>query len=491
MSSGTARGVHTSVLTVLAGSITLMIVARLLFWHVPAGNDEAGYLMIGNGWHHGSSVYGDYWVDRPPLMIWIMQLSGDLTTLRILGLVTSALTVLGVARAAYVARGSDAARWAGAAAAVFSAAHWLGTPRVNGEMLAGAFVAWSFALTLQAVLRPGSRGSLLGLLSGALAACAMLIKQTIADGVVLAVVLFVVLAWQRADDRRTATRVLGWGVAGAGLTVGAGLAGAAARGTSPKELFDALVVFRFHAGEVVRTSASDATEFRLWALLAIWVVSGLAVVTVLACWHGARTREPVLLAAVGVIGVDSLLALLGGSYWGHYLLQLVPATALAVGWLADQVRPRLRTGVAVAIAVATLGNVAWAAVTQPSEDAEAEVVGHWLRDSRQKADTVVVAYGQPNVVSNAEMASPYPYLWSLPVRTLDPKLKELTAVLDGPGRPTWFVDWSGLESWGVDPSTLRVALREHYRNVADLCGRTIWLRQDASRRLVAMPRSCP
>ncbi len=102
-----------------------------------------------------------------------------------------------------------------------------------------------------------------------------------------------------------------------------------------------------------------------------------------------------------------------------------------------------------------------------------------------------MAYGQPNVVRNAEMTSPYPYLWSLPVRTLDPKLREFTAVLDGPERPTWFVDWSGLESWGVDPSRLRVVLREHYRNVGDLCGRTIWLRQDASRRLVAMPRSCP
>lgn len=481
----------TSVLTVLAGSIALMLVARLLFWNVPAGNDEAGYLMIGNGWHHGSSVYGDYWVDRPPLLIWIMQLAGDLTTLRLVGLLSSALTVLGVARAAYVARGPDAARWAGAAAAAFSAAHWLGTPRVNGEMLAGAFIAWSFALTLQAVLRPGSRGRLLGFASGALAACAMLIKQTMVDGVVLAVVLVVVLAWQRSDDRRAATRALVGGAFAAAVTFGAGLAGAAARGTSPKELFDALVVFRFHAGEVVRTSASDATEYRLWALLAIWMVSGLAVVTVLACWHGARTREPVLLAVVGVIGVDSMLALLGGSYWGHYLLQLVPASALAVGLLADQVRPRLRTGVAAAIAVATLGNVAWAAVTQPSEDAEAEVVGRWIRDSAQQADTVVIAYGQPNVVSNAEMASPYPYLWSLPVRTLDPNLQQLTSVLDGAARPTWFVDWSGLDSWGVDPSTLRVALHDHYRPVADLCGRKMWLRRDESRTLAPLPRSCP
>ena len=471
-------------------AVAACLLGRAPLIALPLSPDEGGLLMVSSQWSPGTSVYGDYWVDRPPLLIWIMQLAGGLTTLRVVGLVASVVTVLGLARAGYVARGPYAARWAGAAAALFGAAHWLGTPRVNGEMLAGAFVAWSFALTLQAVLRPGSRGNLLGFVAGALAASAMLIKQTIADGVVLAVVLVVVLAWQRSDDRRTATRVLGWGAAGGGLTVGASLAGAATRGTSPAELFDALVVFRFQAGEVVRMSASEATGHRLWILLAIWLVSGLAVVTALACWYAARTRDPALLAAVGVIGVDSLFALLGGSYWGHYLLQLVPATALAVGLLADRVRPRVRTGVAAAIVAATLGNVAWAAATQPSEDAEAEVVGHWLRDSGHRTDTMVVAYGQPNVVSNAEMASPYPYLWSLPVRTLDANLREFTAVLDGPGRPTWFVDWSGLESWGVDPSRLRVALREHYRKVGDLCGRTIWLREDASRTLAA-PRSCP
>jgi hypothetical protein len=150
----------------------------------------------------------------------------------------------------------------------------------------------------------------------------------------------------------------------------------------------------------------------------------------------------------------------------------------------------VRTGVAAAIVGATLVNVVWAAVTQPSDDVEAEVVGHWLRDSGQRGDSVVVAYGQPNVVRNAEMATPYPYLWSLPVRTLDPKLRELATVLEGRQRPTWFVDWSGLESWGVDPSRLQVVLRGHYRSVADLCGRTVWLRQDVSRTLAA-PEGCP
>jgi hypothetical protein len=117
---------------------------------------------------------------------------------------------------------------------------------------------------------------------------------------------------------------------------------------------------------------------------------------------------------------------------------------------------------------------------------DARTVGTWLRDSGQPSDTAVVAYGQPNVLAAARMASPYPYLWSLPVRTLDPDLTLMTGVLSGPDRPTWFVDWSGVRSWGIDPSALEPVLERDYRKVAEICGRAIWLVRGAPR---ALPRA--
>jgi hypothetical protein len=250
------------------------------------------------------------------------------------------------------------------------------------------------------------------------------------------------------------------------------------------------VTFRADAGEVIRTSASSATTERLLVLIGIWLASGLALITMLTAWHGLRSRQPVLLAALAVIVFVSSAAMLGGSYWAHYLFQLVPASALAAGLLVDQVRPRIARGVAIFIVAMTGGNLVLSLAVPPGDGGTAKAVGSWLRESGQPSDTAVVAYGQPNVLTAADMTSPYPYLWSLPVRTLDPDLAIMTKVLDGPDRPTWFVDWSGIDSWGIDPTTLQPVLERDYRKVADVCGRSIWL--DRSRpRSLAKPRTCP
>lgn len=475
----------------VGGVIAAMIAARLLYFGQLPGRDEAGFLIVGASWEHGPWLYGEYWVDRPPLLIWIMELAGNLTMLRAFGLLASVLMVLGVCRAAYVMRGSRAAMWAAGTAAVFSTAHWFGVSRTNGEMLASPFVAWGIALAAQALLRPDRRSWLYSLFAGVLAAGAILIKQTIIDGLVFAFVLAVVLAWQRPELRRHAAIVAANGMLGLLAAIAVALAASTARGTTPRELFDALVTFRADAGEVIRVSASSATTDRLWALLGTWAASGLAAIAVLTLWRALRRREPALLATGAVIAFVSGAAMLGGSYWAHYLIQLIPATAIAAGLLAEQIRPRIRYGIA-ALAIATsVGSLAFTVVIPPDDGRDAQIVGDWLKQSGQAADTGVVAYGQPNVLGNAEMTSPYPYLWSLPVRTLDPDLSTLSATLTGPDRPTWFVDWSGIGSWGItDPSRLESILDTRYRRVAEMCGRTIWLDRDENRRLAPV-KECP
>lgn len=470
--------------------ILAMVAVRLVFLGVPAGGDEAGFLLVGAGWDHGSSLYGNFWVDRPPLLIWIMELAGSVTVLRLIGLAGCVLMVLGVARTAYLAGGDRAARWAGATAALFSIAPWLGVPRTNGEMLAAPFVAWGFALAAHALLRPERRAWLYGLGAGVLATCAGLIKQTVADVIVFAVVLAIASAWQHRISSRRAVIVVAAGLAGVVLALGVGIAGAAARGTTLPELFEALVTFRLEAGEVIRTSASRATADRFVILLATWLGSGLALIAGLTFWHATRRRDPVLLAALAVIVFVSGTALLGGSYWAHYLFQLVPASALAAGLLVGHVSLRVRYMTTALVLVMTCGNLMVNLVNPPNGGAKAEAVGTWLRESSDPSDTAVIAYGQPNVLTSADMTSPYPYLWSLPVRTLDPDLTVMSGVLSGPDRPAWFVDWSGIDSWGVDPTTLQSVLEHNYRKVAEVCGRTIWLDRTQQREL-ATSQDCP
>src|SRR3546814_11711924 len=46
--------------------------------------------------------------------------------------------------------------------------------------------------------------------------------------------------------------------------------------------------------------------------------------------------------------------------------------------------------------------------------------------------------------------SPYPYLWSLPMRTLDPERAEMVALLRSGDRPTWFVEWVDRDHWSTE-----------------------------------------
>jgi hypothetical protein len=485
-----ARGSRPSLLVVISTSVAALVAVRLVMFRTYTGGDEAGYLMVGRGWHHGTSIYGDYWVDRPPLLLWLNELAGDVTTLRVLGLFASVLTLLGVAWAAHLARGADAARWAAGAAALFGAAQWLGVARANGEMFAAPFVAWSIALTLYAVLRtPWRVPAALG--AGVLAVCALAIKQSVIEPFVFAVALSLAMVVQRPESRRIVIRVLAWGAVGAAATAAVVLICADARGTSPADLFDAVIRFRAEAGEVIRSSASDATPLRLLVMMGTWTVSGLGAATVLAVWHGARRKEPLLLATAATLLCSLVIALFGGSYWAHYLIQMVPAASLAIGLLVSRVPLQLMRRLAAATVALTLANLVFSLGFEPDDNGQQHTVGTWLHDARQPADTAVVTFGQPNILYDAEMSSPYPYLWSLPVRTRDSHLRELSAVMTSPHRPTWVVNWSGLSSWGVEPGRTKAVLDDGYRKVATICGRSIWLLKTDTRTLPAVPKVCP
>ena len=41
----------------------------------PVSPDEAGFLMKAAQWAEGTSLYGNFWVDRPPLLIMLFQLA--------------------------------------------------------------------------------------------------------------------------------------------------------------------------------------------------------------------------------------------------------------------------------------------------------------------------------------------------------------------------------------------------------------------------------
>lgn len=166
----------------MTGSVLLLaaaaVVARLPLLGRPLSPDEGGSLMVAQQWGPGRSLYGAYWVDRPPLLITLFQLAGAIgggaVGLRFFGAIcvgSSALLAAALARA--VARvGGRSPRSvlvttsAAATAAVFLVSPLFGSSEVDGELLAVPFVLAGLVATFHA--RAGGRGQLAW---WALAAC--------------------------------------------------------------------------------------------------------------------------------------------------------------------------------------------------------------------------------------------------------------------------------------------------------------------------------
>ena len=111
----------------------------------------------------------------------------------------------------------------------------------------------------------------------------------------------------------------------------------------------------------------------------------------------------------------------------------------------------------------TLSDAAYAQV--------APTVGAFVQRSAHPGDTATVLFGKADVQQATGLRSPYEHLWTLPMRTLDPHLANLQAVLRGPAAPTWVVAWGDLDPWNIDAhGRTRLALATHYRPVARVCG---------------------
>ena len=117
-------------------------------------------------------------------------------------------------------------------------------------------------------------------------------------------------------------------------------------------------------------------------------------------------------------------------------------------------------------------------------------MGEAIADVSAPQDTIVTLPGQSNVNYAAGLASPYPHLWALPARTLDPRGRRLKRLLAGPQAPTWVVR-SRLVRRTPPPGSIGAAIREHYRPVARICGATVFLRRGPESRahLVPDPRA--
>ena len=463
--------------------------AWLPFLYSPLTSDESGFLMLAEQWKPGSSLYGDYWVDRPPLLLWLFTIGGhlgpvDATTsglvapgLKLLGAVASGLSVvLAGVLASQVSPGNRSARLTTVVlAAALLSSPLLGMSAVNGELLAVPFVLLGLVCAVTAMRRSWEwRTVVLAASAGASGMAAALVKQNFIDVFVFTAVLLAVShrrvprLWERAATFS----------GGATVLLGAALLGAWARGTSVPELWDAVVVFRVHAATIIDASASSTTTGRAVLLAAVCVGSGVAVVLVVAVAAIFARRTPLVLPALAMTAWELFAIAAGGSYWLHYLTGVIPGLVLlaAIARAGPRSGRALRYAVAYTVATALAAWTFWATATP--QDTPVSQVSSYLREHARPSDGVVVGFGHPEIIAASGLDSPYEYLWSLPARVRDPQLAHLHAVMAGDSAPRWVVvRGDSLDTWGLDADHAQQYLTRNYVERVSYGSWHVWQRR--------------
>jgi len=478
---------------VIWGAVAITVAVRVPLLDLPAWADESGFLTVGGGWHLGDSpgdrfVYDAHWVDRPPVLVTLYGLAdglGGLVALRIMGAVAAAVTVACVAWIAHSVAGPRAASWAAVtgAALLSTPFHW--SFMVDGELMAAPFVAAGIGCVITGLAADGRRGLLLSCAGGVAAGAAILTKQNIADVFVFMAAVVAMGLLLRSISLRKAARHSGAflvGVVGVGAVVAVWTI---AHGTSLGAVYYAMYPFRFDAAAATSSGTTAISWGRLASMGTAAVLSGLALLAVWVAISGVRRRhrDAPVLALLVVLVFDLFSVAAGTNYWLHYLIQpVVPVAALTGILVARGSLVRFLSVFAVVTAL-----VGWVVLLiSPPQTAE-ELVGEAIAEASSPQDSIVTLPGRSNVNFAAGLPSPYPYLWALPARTLDPGGVELKKLLGGPRAPTWLVSHRVRRS--PRPGSVGASIADHYREVARICGRVVYVNKNVTRpQPAAQPR---
>lgn len=482
--------------TWIVAGIAVAFALRAAWLDAPLGRDEGGDAYVARAWDHsGPFAYGPYFLDRPPLLLALYRaavLAHGALGIRVLGALAAAAAVALITLLANRLGGRRAAIGASLVGAVLVSSYAIASVDTPAELLAILPSTGSILCLVSGLEREGRRAHWLLAAAGLLAGLALMVKQSFGDALVAGVLALVAVAVLRQVRRRELALCAASYAAGLAAVVGALVVWEQLARTPDESVWYALVGFRLDAASALAGSdvSGHATRLVMPAL-----GSGLALGVILAAAGLASLRaRPVALVALaawllaGTAGIA-----LGGSYWSHYLIQLVPVTAVGAGLALTQWR---RAGTLAALAVA-LPAVAYTLLGVHRERPETEqttavAVGHYVRSRALPNQTLYVLYARANVLWYSGMRNPFPYDWSLMMEAVPGAEQRLRALLASPRRPTWVVAWQGTRAFRLDRSgATRRLLHVHYRLVARVCGRRVLLARGAPARAAPpLPPAC-
>jgi len=392
---------------------------RLPFAFTGIGMDEGGYAYVARQWSRGARLYSDRaWADRPQGLLLLYRVITDVGGTRLwpIRLAAVAFGVALVVTLGLLGR-LLISPTAGMLAALMYAVLGVGPHfegfTLNGE-LAASLPAAAAVLAAACALRSRRRGLLLA--AGILGGAAITMKQSGFDGLVAAAVLAAGAGGGiRAAGRRLATLALG-----AALPLGACALQGLQDGLS--RWWWSVAGYRLAAPSGL--GATEAQRF-LRLQLALHVVRpdlGLAACAAAAgVVLGLRRRRTLglLLAwlAAALAGFN-----LGGLYWPHYFVQLLPPLVLLAA-LAAGALPALAGAVLAAVVVAPVAVTLAAWSTLPSalldrtvaydrrSDVDVRLAHVVDRDSRP-GQPILALPAEADLYFVADRPAAFPYLWA-------------------------------------------------------------------------------
>lgn len=454
----------------------------------PLKPDEAGFLLVARSWApDATSLYGHYWVDRPPGLIAAFKIADELLGAfgpRVVAALLAAAAVFAAYRIGVLIGGAVWGRWSAVFALVLFNAPYLSTWTAKSESLGVPFVMVSCWLAIEGLHASSARlrhGAVFGAgLAGGLAMC---MKQNLAGGVVFGAIMLGAHLWTRRIQLGEVARLFLSAAAGLAVPIAAVIAWAVSNGVGLDIVWSTLYEFRSAALELIADNPSAANERRALTLVLLFVVTGMALG---AGWFAVnfravfRARPEVAAGAVGLFAFDVVALALSGSYWSSNLIALIPGSVLALA-LTGLAETRARR-IAQALIGLSIVALAIALIVQTTLRLSGQPAPVGLRTGQAVAaaagtdDSILVLYGHAEVVEASGLQAPYEHLWSLPARTLDPGLHRMRALLMGEAPPTWIVQWDTANTWGIDHGgALRRLLKERYERHGIVCGRTVWL----------------
>lgn len=464
-------------------------IGHLVLLNAVSGSDEGGFALVARFENlPGPNLYGNLFVDRPPLLFAVFDLANTLGRYgdRIVGTVVALIVVFTCARTAFLLAEHVAARWTAWIVAGLTSSPLLLAYQLNGEIIAACLVSisiWAFLEARTLTERRSAWTVPIGMLAGAAGLSALLVKQNFGDAIafVMAFGFVEIVRTKNLNTQVLAAYIMGalapatWAILWARDHHGVGA------------LFYAMYGVRFDASGSL-TSAHFWRDFpNLLGRIGASIFSGLVPITVAVLVASRRRLGRVTSAAAGYLAaiVIELIGIIGGGTFApHYYIALIPTLSVAAGVLIargatdrQHLRRLLAVKVTAILAVAStlVTGPGWA-VAVPQVASPAAVTASWLQAAARPTDTVVVPFTNADVITQSGLRPAYPYNWALLTRTRDPLLVLFRQTLTGRNPPTWIVVWDTQGDVGLEaaPAWAWILLKR-YQYLGMLCGHQVWL----------------